>query len=223
MTNKQQEKVWQKALNQVKEGNSPAYKKISDFYQVKHELVDHLNTKKQDILNHIPLPKSEHHLEVEKYKSNLVEYMDELILKKYRNTIRPRIRKQERKHEKHLEECSKALDILSSTIESKTDEWETTMDEWGGAKVIVTGDPERRHEDYDLFLVLKKPKPLIWLMLTIRDMQYSPAGLIDKYSLYGGIAEMAADHIKKHGEPNSIEEWVNLLRNIIDSIRENIH
>ena len=88
-------------------------------------------------------------------------------------------------------------------------------EEWGGANLIITADPNRTHWDTDTFVVVENIKQVLWLMDELRELYNELGSHNSKYTYYPFIGESINGAIA-HG----CKDTVCILTAMIDAAKE---
>ena len=88
-------------------------------------------------------------------------------------------------------------------------------EEWGGANLIITADPNRTHWDNDTFVVVENIKSVLWLMDELRELYNGLGSNNSKYTYYPFIGESINEAIA-----NGCKDTVCILTAMIDAAKE---
>ena len=68
------------------------------------------------------------------------------------------------------ERLDNLLKIVSDKLQLANNSSLVQEDEWGGADLIITTNPDRNHWETDTFVVVEDIKPILWLMYELRKL-----------------------------------------------------
>lgn len=84
-------------------------------------------------------------------------------------------------------------------------------DDWGGAGVIITANPEREHHEGDTVVCTVYAKFIIWLLEELKP--HVKVNHLSKYEYYAEFARIAIDAISMFGD-NITDMLIYILENI---------
>lgn len=88
-------------------------------------------------------------------------------------------------------------------------------DEWGGADLIITTDPNRNRWETDTFVVVKEIKSILWLVNELRELYNEFGTSVSKYTYYPYIGESINVAIA-----NGCDDTVSILIAMIEAARK---
>jgi len=87
------------------------------------------------------------------------------------------------------ERLDNLLKIVSDEIILDNNSKLVQDNEWGGADLIITTDPNRNHWESDTFVVVEDIKPILWLMYELRELYNELGSSTSKYTYYPHIGK----------------------------------
>jgi hypothetical protein len=177
------------------------------------ELEDHYKDNRDRIISLTDdYPDDQYHLD--KYKEKIIGVLDFINKSVVQFALEPI----EEVHQDKIDNIIKNIknlraDIKSGIVDLSKIE-KNQIEEWGGAGVIISSDINREGGAGDLVVYTKHAKIITWLMFRLRDIASESINYLNKYELYGKIAENIQKYIQKNGETE--ESLKGLLTYLLD-------
>ncbi len=201
LTEKQKTKIFNKSLNVFRDSRNLN----STWSSYLHTIIEELKKEKQNLINNTFKRSDELAGKTYLYEKRMLNIMEEYIKTKVRKSLL----KSFKKDLKGLVSSSGKLKVLLNKIEEgRIPKLSNTYSEWGGAGIIITSDPDRNHYESDLFIVLKKPRPIVWIMIKLSDACSGYLTYMNKEGFFYDIASIAEESADKEGNFTKSEKHI---------------
>lgn len=198
MDEKNKRKAFNRALSPFHAGTVPELEGDQDL---RAHCVEVLKSQRDAILASITGPEDDSDDSKTGYEEAVRVQMTRIVLRERRKWRRQATLERARQN-RATAKFHNELEAIRAAVDSGETPWQTLNEtsEWGGAGVIVTANCNRPRGESDFFLLMKDPRPVVWLMLTLRDADDELCGWMREHAAYEMIARTAADILERQGD-----------------------
>jgi|GEM_PF-2986968 len=216
MDEKNKKRAFNRVLSPFHAGTVPEFE---GDHNLRGHCVEVLKNERDVILASVAVPLDDSHASKIHYEEALRAHMTRIVLRERRKWKR-QVSRERARESRTTDIFQQTLTALRATVEAGDTPWRALKETigWGGGGVIVSADAMRPRGESDFFLLLKDPRPVVWLMETLRDSDDSLVGWMRAHAIYEKIAKATADILRKQNMLPPDDRF--LLIALIDKLKE---
>jgi hypothetical protein len=167
--------------------------------------VDFLKKHQNVVISSVPVPENASDEALDQYESEMYDSMLAILKEETEAYELPAVQ----------EEIQSMLRILGGLnsfkkkiTKEKPDYDHEKFDGWSGINLFISAQPsDLKMEEYgDTVILAVNPRPIVWLMHTLKDICSEYLSFANKYEFYYGIAHLAQKHLDDLDEMSSVGE-----------------
>jgi len=212
MDDRAKNKAFNRALSPFHAGKVP---ELGGDNDLRGHCVEVLKSEREAILASITEPEDDSYDSKTRYEEAVRQQMIRIVLRERRKWKRQANRECARQNRAKIK-FHHELEVLRVAVNAGETPWRTLKmtAEWGGAGVIITANSKRPRGESDFFVQMADPRPVVWLLVTLRDADDELSHWMRDHAVYEKIARVAAEIWERHsGSPPNERE---LLNEVID-------
>jgi hypothetical protein len=190
ITERRKTKVFHRCINRLKSSDSvlPSLMAKGGYF------VDYLKKNQDTVIADVPLPESIKEVDIEQYESDMYNTMLAYLKRETESFEVPAV-------EKEISAMSRILEALESFMvevtKGKADYRHRRYNGFAGCGLIVSSNPNdlKMEKEGDVVLLAVDPKPIVFLMDSLRVICGDYITYLNKHEFFHGIAKRASNHL----------------------------